>query len=88
MKKEIGLIINCIKNDTNPEESEILTKHATFIKEIKQMKFDKNNSEEIEKVVLKHVGYYFERGLIDCGVFKQTTMGHEQFMKFIKTLNN
>ncbi len=87
LKKEIGLIIDCIKNDTNPEESEVLTKHATFINEIKQMKFDKNNSEEIEKVVLKHVGFYFERGLIDCGVFKQTTIGREHFMKFVKTLN-
>ncbi|SUM34489.1 galactose-1-phosphate uridylyltransferase [Staphylococcus gallinarum] len=46
------------------------------------------NKSNVDEIVDKEVGYKFKRVLEDAGVFKQTEVGQNAFMRFIHTLES
>ena len=71
--------IEDIKKDSD------LKLHYAWVKEICAGKKFKNIA-EVKKFLQQHIGYTFVASLEDCAVFKQTEIGKQNLLKFVKIL--
>lgn len=83
LKREIELLVDCVKNEKSFDSVEETKKHAIWMEEILP-KWDKK--EDIRDFILREVGYVFLECLEDAGVFKRTPEGIAAFDKFIKSI--
>lgn len=86
LKKELETLIDCLVNTEHITKYPELEKHRLFVEELERNGLDTSSRKAVSDAVYHLAGRYFEKGLENCGVFKQTDEGREHFAKFIKSL--
>ncbi len=83
LKKEIELLVDCVKNKRPFDFYEETKKHADWMEKI-LLRW--NTSKDIKSFILREVGYVFLECLKDASVFKRTPEGIAAFERFIKSI--
>ncbi len=81
LKKELADLSLAIVKNEDIETDEVLSKHADWVKEIKQ-KYSDINENNVDNILKTEVGLVFSKVLEHAGVFKRNTEGTNAFIKF------
>ena len=87
LKKEMAQIAELIAKGKTEEikKDSALTKHYAWVKELCAGKKFKNLA-EVQKILNTQIGHTFVASLEGCGVFKQTSQGKQNLIRFINKL--
>lgn len=81
LKKELADLSLAIVKNEDIETDEVLSKHADWVKEIKQ-KYSDINENNVDNILKTEVGLVFSKVLEHAGVFKRNTEGTNAFIRF------
>ena len=85
LKAELYALAEAIVAGSDIRADEVLSKHADWVDELKaQHTFTAENALEI---LLQETGKVFSQVLEDAGVYKGTTEGRDQFLRFVDVVN-
>ena len=85
LKGEMELLKEYILEGKDIRSNETIEKHAEWVEKFLP-KYDKTDSDNIEKILQNEIGLVFKQVLEDAGVFKCTEEGRDAFERFIRTL--
>ena len=85
LKKELADLSLAIVENKDIEADEVLSKHADWVKEIKQ-KYSDINENNVDNILKTEVGLVFSKVLEHAGVFKRNTEGTNAFIKFAESV--
>ncbi|MCR5488295.1 MAG: UDP-glucose--hexose-1-phosphate uridylyltransferase [Lachnospiraceae bacterium] len=85
LKKEMGLLKECILSGKPVREEKALAIHADWAEGFLP-KYGKITEENIDGILQDEIGLVFKRVLEDAGVYKQTEEGIRAFLRFAKSL--
>jgi UDPglucose--hexose-1-phosphate uridylyltransferase len=86
LKGEMAELKGAILSGADIRADEALEKHADWVDEFRP-KYDKIDTENIDKVIEKEIGLVFMKVLEDAGVYKRDAAGKAGFKRFINELN-
>ncbi len=85
LKNELLDLANAILKAEDIEANETLSKHADWVKEIKQ-KYPDINESNVDNILKTETGLVFSKVLEHAGVFKRNSEGTAAFIKFSKSV--
>ena len=85
LKQELSLLAAAIVNGEDITTNENLSKHADWVKEIKQ-KYPDINETNVDNILKTETGLVFSKVLEHAGVFKRDSEGIDAFIKFSKSV--
>ena len=85
LKEEISVLADAMVNGKDISADERISKHEEWAETIKANYA--LNSDNCEDILRKEIGIIFTSILEQCGVYKRTEKGKEQFIKFMESVN-
>jgi len=84
LDKMISEVSKLLTGSLTSGNDSLLLPHKPWVDELLNKHGNKNEPEKAEQILKNEVGQVFLNVLIDCGVFKDTEKGQEQFKRFIE----